>query len=174
VETAPGPIVAPQDTRPIVHLFTDGACIDNPGPGGWAYVLKHPATGREKEECGGVPATTNNRMEITAVIRGMESLRKASRIELFSDSEYVVKGITVWIPKWKTCGWRKTPKAAACVKNDDLWRRLDELLCSHTVRARWIRGHAGHPENERCDRLATAAAMRAENLERRREEDRQP
>jgi ribonuclease HI len=116
------------DIRPIVHFFTDGACIDNPGPGGWAFILKHPATGREKEASGGECATTNNRMEITAVIRGIEALRGPTRIELFSDSKYVVNGIADWMPKWKACGWRKTPKATTHVKNDDLWRRLDELL----------------------------------------------
>jgi ribonuclease HI len=151
---------APEDKRPLVRLFTDGACIGNPGPGGWAFILRHPATGREKEGSGGEAATTNNRMKIAAVIKGIEALRMPSRVELFSDSEYVVKAITAWMAKWKACGWRKKPKGMELVKNDDLWRRLDEVQCGHCVTARWVRGHNGHPENERCDRLANAAAAK--------------
>jgi ribonuclease HI len=145
---------------PLVRLFTDGACIGNPGAGGWAFILQHPASGRSKESSGGEPATTNNRMEITAVIRGMEALKGPTRITLFSDSQYVVKAITEWMPRWKQCGWKKTPNAKTTIKNADLWARLDELLRVHQLSAQWVRGHNGHVENERCDVLADAAAAK--------------
>jgi ribonuclease HI len=146
--------------RALVRLFTDGACIGNPGPGGWAFLLKHPVSGRSKEGHGGEHHATNNRMEITAVIRGLEALKGPTQVELFSDSDYVVQAIAAWIGRWKLFGWRKSPKAKHQIKNVDLWRRLDELLQIHTVTAQWVRGHVGHPENERCDQLATAAAAR--------------
>jgi ribonuclease HI len=146
------------DARPAVELFTDGACTGNPGPGGWGFVLRHPASGRCREGSGGEHDTTNNRMEITAVIRGLEALKCSSRVEIVSDSEYVVNAISDWMARWKRNGWRKSPKAITQVKNADLWRRLDELLQVHAVTAHWVRGHVGHAENERCDRLATAAA----------------
>jgi ribonuclease HI len=145
---------------PSVTLFTDGACIGNPGPGGWAYILRHPVSGRSKEGSGGEHGATNNRMEILAVIRGLEALKAPSVVELFSDSDYVVSAITDWMGKWKAFGWRKTVNAKAMVRNADLWRRLDELLQLHRVTARWVRGHNGHAENEWCDQLATAAAAR--------------
>jgi ribonuclease HI len=146
------------EPRPKVHLFTDGACIGNPGPGGWGFILMHPATGKTKESSGGEHNSTNNRMEITAVIRGLESLLGPSNVELFSDSEYVVNAITSWMAKWKMFGWRKSRTAKELVKNADLWAQLDVLLQQHTVRPNWVRGHAGHRENERCDVLATTAA----------------
>jgi ribonuclease HI len=145
---------------PKVSLFTDGACIGNPGPGGWAFILRHPATGAHKEASGGEHHTTNNRMEITAVIRGLEALRRPSEVALLSDSEYVVNAMTSWIVRWKKFGWKKSRNARGCVRNDDLWRRLDELMQTHTISPQWVRGHNGHPENERCDQLATAAAAR--------------
>jgi ribonuclease HI len=148
------------DDVPMVRLYTDGACIGNPGPGGWGFILRHPASGRTKEASGGEHATTNNRMEITAVIRGLEALKGPSRVELFSDSQYVIRAIREWMPRWKRFGWRKSPKALEQVKNADLWSRLDELLAQHTVMCQWVRGHNGHAENERCDRLATSAAAR--------------
>jgi ribonuclease HI len=148
------------DDRPHVLLFTDGACIGNPGPGGWAFILKHPLTGRSKESSGGEHATTNNRMEILSVIRGLEALKGPSRVDLHSDSQYVVKAITDWMPIWKRFGWKKSAKAKQQIKNADLWQRLDDLLQSHHVRAQWVRGHNGHIENERCDELADAAAAR--------------
>lgn len=151
---------APTDRTPHVRLFTDGACIGNPGPGGWAFILQHPASGRRKEASGGEHGTTNNRMEVTAVIRGLEALNGHSTVELFSDSEYVVKAITGWMAKWKRFGWKKTANAQSPVKNADLWRRLDELLQCHDLAARWVRGHVGHVENERCDELAEAAAAK--------------
>jgi ribonuclease HI len=152
--------MATTDDMPDVLLFTDGACIGNPGPGGWAFLLRHPASGRSKEGSGGEHATTNNRMEITAVIRGLEALKCPTKVTLFSDSEYVVNAITDWIPRWKQFGWKRTMKAKTTVKNVDLWRRLDELLVQHQVTAKWVRGHDGHKENERCDQLAEAAAAR--------------
>jgi ribonuclease HI len=148
----------PSDPRPKVQLFTDGACIGNPGPGGWAFILQHPATGKSRESSGGEHATTNNRMEILAVIRGLESLKMPSAVELFSDSEYVVNAITSWMIKWKNFGWAKSKNKKEALKNADLWMRLDELRQLHAVKANWVKGHAGHRENERCDVLSVAAA----------------
>jgi ribonuclease HI len=144
-----------EDNRPAVQLFTDGACIGNPGPGGWAFILKHPATGRSKESSGGEHSTTNNRMEIMAVIAGLEALKALSQVELFSDSQYVVNSINEWIAKWKSFGWKKTKRGGTPIKNLDLWQRLDPLLQQHTVT-----GHVGHKENERCDALAVSAAAK--------------
>jgi ribonuclease HI len=152
--------VATTNDLPQVRLFTDGACIGNPGPGGWAFILKHPATGRSKEGHGGEHHATNNRMEIMAVIHGLEALKGHSKVELFSDSEYVVHAVTEWMSKWKFYGWKRSVNAKSLVKNDDLWRRLDELLQVHQVTAQWVRGHVGHLENERCDSLATATAAK--------------
>jgi ribonuclease HI len=143
---------------PSIQLFTDGACLGNPGPGGWAFILKHPATGRSKEGSGGEHNTTNNRMEISAVIGGLSALKSPSNVTLFSDSQYVVNAIGGWIMKWKKFGWKKSKKGTDPLLNADLWKKLDELLAMHTVDARWMRGHAGHFENERCDVLAVAAA----------------
>ncbi len=143
---------------PEVQLFADGACSGNPGPGGWAFILRHPTTGKEMEGSGGVRETTNNRMELTAVIRGLETLKRPARVQLISDSEYVGKGLTQWMPKWKANGWRrKEGQKWAPLKNEDLWRKLDELLTTHQVQFTHVRGHSGHPENERCDTLAVAA-----------------
>lgn len=143
---------------PEVELYTDGGCSGNPGPGGWAFVLRHPASGKEKEGVGAERETTNNRMELTAVIRGLESLNRPTRVELFTDSTYVGRGLSEWMAKWKKNGWRRREKGRwAEVKNEDLWRRLDELLQRHQVRFTHVRGHSGHPENERCDTLAVAA-----------------
>ncbi len=146
------------ELRPEVRLFTDGACIGNPGPGGWAFILEHPSSGRSKEESGGEHGTTNNRMEIMAVIRGLEALKGPSRVELFSDSQYVLKSINEWMGKWKMFGWKRSKNARAEVRNADLWRRLDELLQRHVVKSQWVRGHDGHPQNERCDEMAEGAA----------------
>lgn len=141
--------------RPLVHLFTDGACSGNPGPGGWAFILRHPASGKEIERSGGDPATTNNRMELMAVIEGLTALSKPSSVDLYSDSQYVLKGLSEWMAAWKKRGWKTAGKQP--VKNRELWERLDELAQAHTVRFHWVRGHSEHPENERCDRLAVAA-----------------
>ena len=150
---------APADRRASqVELFTDGGCSGNPGPGGWAFVLRHPASGKEIELSGAEPETTNNRMELTAVIRGLETLKKPSTIELFTDSVYVGKGLSEWIKKWKANGWRRREgKRWAEVKNEDLWRRLDELAQTHEIHYTHVPGHSGHPENERCDELAVEA-----------------
>ena len=146
------------DSPPEVVLFTDGGCSGNPGPGGWAFLLRHPESGKEMERSGAERETTNNRMEMTAVIRGLEVLTRPSRVELISDSTYVGKGISEWMPKWKANGWRRrVGKGFAEVKNEDLWRQLDELLTRHHVKFTHVRGHAGHPENERCDTMAVAA-----------------
>jgi ribonuclease HI len=144
-----------------VILFTDGACSGNPGPGGWAFILRHPASGKEIERSGAERTTTNNRMELTAVIRGLEALKRPASVELVTDSEYVGKGMSEWMAKWKANGWRRREGSRwAEVKNEDLWRRLDELLGRHRVTFTHVRGHTGHPENERCDQLAVAAYRR--------------
>ena len=141
-----------------VQLYTDGACSGNPGPGGWAFVMRHPASGREIEESGGERETTNNRMELLAVIRGLERLKRPTRVELFSDSTYVLKGLAEWMPKWKANGWRRKYKNKwEEVKNVELWQELDRLIQLHQIKFTHVRGHSGHPENERCDTLAVAA-----------------
>ncbi|GJQ29908.1 MAG: ribonuclease H [Phycisphaerae bacterium] len=147
------------DDRPHVELYTDGACSGNPGPGGWAYILRHPASAAEKEASGGERETTNNRMELMAVIQGLRALTRPSRVELYSDSQYVLNGLKEWLAAWKKRGWKTADKKP--VKNQDLWEVLDALTSRHEVRFHWIRGHNEHPENERCDELAVAAARAA-------------
>ncbi len=142
-----------------VLLFTDGGCSGNPGPGGWAFILQHPASGKELQHSGGERETTNNRMELTAVIRGLESLTRPSQVEVFTDSVYVGKGFSQWMPKWKANGWQRRPRGGE-VKNLDLWKTLDQLLGKHEVAFTHVRGHSGHPENERCDVAAVAAYQR--------------
>lgn len=141
-----------------VELYTDGACSGNPGPGGWAYILKHPASGAVREESGGESSTTNNRMELLSVIRGLESLDRPCRVDLFSDSQYVVNGLNEWLEGWKAKNWRNSKREP--VKNMELWQQLDELRKVHTIISHWIKGHNEHPENERCDQLAVAACER--------------
>lgn len=141
-----------------VELYTDGACSGNPGPGGWAYILKDTASGRECEESGGDSETTNNRMELISVIRGLESLSRPCRVELYSDSQYVLKGLSEWLDDWKKKGWRNSKREP--VKNRELWQRLDDLRQVHELSYHWVRGHSDHPENERCDALAVAAIER--------------
>ena len=133
-----------------VQIYADGACKGNPGPGGWGAIVR--AGGQEREIFGGEPQTTNNRMELTAVIRALESLPPASDAAVYTDSQYVQKGISEWLPDWKRRGWRTADKKP--VKNVDLWQRLEELARSHRVAWHWVKGHAGHPENERADALA--------------------
>jgi ribonuclease HI len=141
-----------------VHLFTDGGCSGNPGPGGWAFILRHPATGKVLERSGAEPETTNNRMELVAVVEGLAALTRPAEVELFTDSVYVGKGISEWLPKWKANGWRRREGSRwAEVKNVDLWRQLDAQLARHRVKYTRVAGHSGHPENERCDELAVAA-----------------
>ncbi|MBL8820288.1 MAG: ribonuclease HI [Planctomyces sp.] len=147
--------------RSFVQLFTDGACSGNPGPGGWACILRHPATGKERELSGGQPATTNNQMELQAVIEGLNSLTRPTRVEVVTDSKYVAQGASEWLPGWKRNGWkRKDGKKLVPIKNEEHWQALDRLLSIHEVTFTVIRGHSGHPENERCDELAVAAATR--------------
>jgi len=141
----------------VVELFTDGACLGNPGPGGWGVILRW--RDHEKELSGGEPLTTNNRMELTAAIEGLAALKRPSTVRLHTDSTYVRDGITRWIAGWKRNGWRTADRKP--VKNADLWQRLDELRAPHQVDWLWVRGHAGHPENERADALASAAARQA-------------
>src|SRR5438034_9681154 len=150
-------------SRPLVHLFTDGACSGNPGPGGWAFILRHPESGKELEQAGGEPLTTNNRMELLSVIQGLEALKKRSHVELFTDSEYVRQGLMQWMAKWKANGWkRKVDQRGKLgdVKNLELWQKLDELVAGHELRFNRVAGHSGHPENDRCDELAVAAYQR--------------
>jgi ribonuclease HI len=140
-----------------VEIFTDGACHGNPGPGGWGVILR---CGRhEKEIHGGESPTTNNRMELMAAIRGLESLTRPSSVRLYTDSTYVRKGITEWVTTWKRNGWQTSQKQP--VKNADLWMRLDSVTRKHDVQWFWVKGHAGHPENERADELATLGAQEA-------------
>jgi ribonuclease HI len=139
-----------------VAIWTDGACSGNPGPGGWGAVLRFGAA--EKELSGGEALTTNNRMELTAAIEALAALKRPMRVDLTTDSEYVKNGIQSWIHGWKRYGWRTAAKQP--VKNEDLWRRLDELVGKHEVAWHWTRGHVGHPENERADALARAAIKR--------------
>lgn len=134
----------------IVEIFTDGACSGNPGPGGWGTILRYG--GHEKELSGYEPQTTNNRMELIAVIVGLETLKRPCRVHLTTDSQYVMKGITEWIDGWVRRGWKNSQKKE--VANRDLWERLHELCKKHDVEWCWVRGHTGHEENERCDELA--------------------
>lgn len=135
-----------------VEIFTDGACSGNPGPGGWGTIMRW--NGHEKELSGGARETTNNRMELTAVIEGLAALSRRCRVELYTDSQYVQKGIDEYLAGWKAKGW------PARIKNQDLWKDLDVLLQKHDVTLYWVRGHDGHPENERADALARAAVPR--------------
>jgi len=138
------------DADEIVDIFTDGACSGNPGPGGWGAIMRWRGT--ERELCGGEPATTNNRMELMAAIQALETLKRPVHARLHTDSQYLRDGITQWMARWKKNGWRTADKKP--VKNIDLWQRLDEALAHHNVEFIWVRGHAGHPENERADELA--------------------
>jgi ribonuclease HI len=143
---------------PGVVIFTDGSCRGNPGPGGWGALLMFGD--REREIWGGEAQTTNNRMELTAAIEALTALKRPCRVELHTDSQYVRNGISEWLSIWKARGWRTTTKGA--VKNEDLWRRLDEARLRHEVDWRWVKGHAGHPENERADALARRGLLEAE------------
>jgi len=140
----------------IVEVFTDGACLGNPGPGGWAALLRFD--GREKELSGGEPDTTNNRMELMAAIAGIEALKRACSVLVVTDSEYVRRGVEEWMARWKANGWKTSDKKP--VKNRDLWERLSAALASHEVRWQWVKGHAGHVENERVDVLAREEALK--------------
>jgi len=141
-----------------VELYTDGGCSGNPGPGGWGYLLRHLSSGKEKEASGSAPETTNNQMELMAVIQGLAALQRPCVVELFTDSVYVGKGMTEWMPKWKKNNWqRKEKNRWVPVKNAELWQQLDAQLARHRVKYTRVAGHSGHPENDRCDELAVAA-----------------
>ena len=134
----------------LIEIFTDGACSGNPGPGGWGAILRW--RGEEREMNGGEPDTTNNRMEMMAAIRALETLKRPATVRLHTDSAYLRDGITRWIHAWKVKGWKTADKKP--VKNVDLWQQLDEAAARHSIEWHWVKGHAGHPENERADRLA--------------------
>ena len=140
-------------TGNVVEIFTDGACSGNPGPGGWGALLRYD--GHEKELSGFEPATTNNRMELMAAIAALEQMKRGVTAIIHTDSRYLHDGITLWLPRWKARGWKTADKKP--VKNADLWRRLETALEGHRVAWQWVRGHTGHPENERADALARAA-----------------
>ncbi len=140
-----------------IQIFTDGACSGNPGPGGWGAILRYKA--HEKELSGGEAETTNNRMELMALISALEQLKEPCEIDLCSDSQYVINGLQKgWAKGWRARGWKKADKSPAL--NSDLWARLLDLSEAHTIHYNWIKGHAGHPENERCDRLAVEQSKR--------------
>lgn len=140
-----------------VKLFTDGACSGNPGPGGWGVIMRYRDS--ERELSGGEQQTTNNRMEMTAAIAGLKALKQPCKVDLYTDSKYLLQGVTEWLEGWKARGWRTAGKKP--VKNVDLWQQLDALLGdSHDIAWHWVRGHSGHPENERADQLARAAIPR--------------
>ena len=143
----------------MVELFTDGACSGNPGPGGWGVILRWH--GAEKEHFGGEPATTNNRMELRAVIEGLKALNKPSRVFVYTDSQYVQKGMTQWLAKWKSTDFKV--KGGGYRVNHDLWRELDALSKIHDIDWHWVRGHAGHSENERADALARQGVKKAKS-----------
>ena len=140
----------PDRAAAAVELYTDGACSGNPGPGGWGVLLRWQ--GSERELCGGAPDTTNNRMEMTAVIEGLAALKRPCRVAVYTDSQYVQKGISAWIHGWKKRGWKTADNQP--VKNIDLWQALDQAVARHQVSWHWVKGHAGHTENERADALA--------------------
>lgn len=139
-----------------VEIYTDGACSGNPGTGGWGVILRHKD--KEKELSGGAAETTNNRMELTAVIEALKALKFSCDITLYTDSRYVMDGINQWLPNWKRNGWKTANKKGA-VKNIDLWQELDSLVAKHQIQWVWVKGHAGHEENERVDKLARTQAL---------------
>ena len=144
-----------------VHLFTDGACSGNPGPGGWGCILRHLPTGKEKELSGSEPQTTNNRMELMAVIQGLRQLNRPCGVLVVSDSQYVLNGLEKWMKGWKSKGWRLSDGKP--VKNQDLWMELDEMKSRHSLTFQYVHGHAGHEENERCDQMAVEAYQKFKN-----------
>jgi ribonuclease HI len=144
------------DSSAEVEIYTDGACSGNPGPGGWGAILRYGET--ERELSGGETPTTNNRMEMMAAIAALEALKRPCRVALYTDSQYLRDGIMKWLPAWKARGWRTADKKP--VKNSDLWQRLEKAAKPHDIAWHWVRGHAGHPENERADALARAAVRR--------------
>jgi len=149
------------NTMQHVEIYTDGACLGNPGPGGWAALLRHAGT--ERELAGGEADTTNNRMEMMAAIAALEALKRPCRVDLYTDSQYVQRGIAEWLPGWIRRGWKTAGGGA--VKNQDLWQRLQAAVQSHAIQWHWVKGHAGHAENERVDQLARDQAVAIRNQE---------
>jgi ribonuclease HI len=139
-----------------ITLYSDGACEGNPGPGGWAAILMYKQ--HQREICGGAPATTNNRMELQAAVEGLRALREPCEVEFFTDSQYVRTGISEWLKDWKARGWKTKDKKA--VKNEELWRQLDAESAKHEITWKWLKGHAGHEMNERCDLLARTEILK--------------
>ncbi len=146
-------VLSRKTDQSVIEIFTDGACRGNPGPGGWGALLRHGK--HEKELLGSEPETTNNRMELMAAISGLEALKRPSKVLLTTDSRYVMDGITQWLENWKKRGWKTAAKKP--VKNEDLWRRLDQAQQGHEIEWAWVKGHSGHDENERVDELANQA-----------------
>jgi ribonuclease HI len=161
--TSPRPLDGPGDLEAPtpedeIELYTDGACSGNPGPGGWAFIMRHRVSGKELKSSGAEWNTTNNRMELMAAIEGLESLKRPCRVRLVTDSHYVAKGIAEWLDGWKRNGWRRREGSRwKPLVNEDLWRRIDELKSKHAIRVEEVRGHRGHLENEECDRMAVQA-----------------
>ena len=153
-------MAAPSDATKSVRLYTDGSCHGNPGPGGWAAILEYGPKSREL--FGNAPQTTNNRMEMMAVIEGLRALREPCQVEVWTDSRYIVDGMTSWLAGWKARSWKTASRQP--VKNEDLWRELDTESQRHEVSWNWVKGHAGHEQNERCDRLANDAIAEIEEL----------
>ena len=151
-------------TGQLVEIYSDGACRGNPGPGGWGAVLRYGQT--ERELLGSDPETTNNRMELTAVLTALRELRRPCRVRVTTDSKYVMEGVTRWMANWKRNGWRTAARKP--VKNRELWEALDQELARHEVSWEWVKGHAGHPENERADALANEAIDRMHDADRAR------
>ncbi|MFM7317125.1 MAG: ribonuclease HI [bacterium] len=142
----------------LVRIFSDGACSGNPGPGGWAFIMEHPASGKRIEHSGAEPMTTNNRMEIISALQGLTMLKRPCRVELVTDSQYLAKGISEWLAGWRSNGYkRREAGKLRPLQNEDLWRLIDEQVSRHQIQVIHVKGHSGHPENERCDKLAVAA-----------------
>lgn len=149
----------PNQAMRLVELFTDGACSGNPGPGGWAFILRDVKTGKELTGSDGKRETTNNQMELLAVIQGLKALKRRCRVKLYSDSKYVLQGLQEWVNGWKRNGWNRMERGKKKpIKNVELWRELDALVHQHELSYHHVRGHSGHPENERCDQMAVAAS----------------
>lgn len=141
-----------------VIIYTDGSCLDNPGPGGWSFIIEHPASNSKIEGSGGQPDSTNNQMELMGLIKALESLKLSCNVTVCSDSQYLLKGISEWLPGWVKNNWKRGKKKDQPVKNIDLWKQLHEFTKKHTIKVHWVKGHNGHKYNEICDKMAQTAA----------------